>query len=191
MNLTAPQRQDPVCMVQPSLVAHHSRGMIPSPQLRATLAGGAIAGTLDILFAITFAVVNGRTATWLLQTVATGLLGPAAYDGGTPAALLGLAAHFALSIGWAALFFTFAAHRPRLIARPFFTTMLFGVLVFLVMRLAVLPLSAFPYPVSVFSKAAGLDLLSHVFLFAPPIVFAAARMQARGHSPAAGDGECS
>lgn len=82
--------------------------MSPGPQLRATLVGGSIAGTLDIL--------------------------------------LGLA-------------------------------------VFLVMRLLVLPLSAFPYPVSVFSKAAGLDLLSHVFLFAGPIVLAAAKFPPRKEVP--------
>ena len=52
----------------------------------------AVPGTLDILFAITFAVVNGRTATWLLQTVATGVLGEAAYEGGGQSALLGLSA---------------------------------------------------------------------------------------------------
>lgn len=153
--------------------------MSPSPQLRAALAGGLVGGTLDILFAITFAIVNGRTATWLLQTVATGLLGPAAYDGGTGTALLGLAAHFALSIGWAAMFVTLAARMPLLLRKPFVTCALFGLVVFLVMRLVVLPLSGFPYPVTVFSKAAGLDLLSHVLLFAPPIVFAAARMSRR------------
>ncbi len=153
--------------------------MSPSPQLRATLIGGSIAGLLDILFAITFAIVDGRTATWLLQTVATGLLGRSAYDGGTSTAMLGLAAHFALSIGWAALFVTMAARRPGLVSKPLVTALAFGVVVFLVMRLVVLPLSAFPYPVTIFSKGAGLDLLSHVFLFALPIVFAAARVPKR------------
>lgn len=149
--------------------------MSPSPQLRATLIGGSIAGTLDILFAITFAIVNGRTATWLLQTVATGILGQAAYEGRAQAAILGLAAHFALSIGWAALFVSIAARQPRILARPFVTAAIFGLVVFLVMRLAVLPLSAFPFPVTIFSKAAAIDLLSHIFLFGLPIVFAVAR----------------
>ena len=153
--------------------------MGPSPQLRATLIGGSIAGTLDILFAITFAMVNGRTATWLLQTVATGILGEAAYEGGAQAAILGLAAHFALSIGWAALFVATAARQPRILGRPFVTAAIFGLVVFLVMRLVVLPLSAFPYPVTIFSKAAGFDLLSHIFLFGLPIVFTAARALAR------------
>ena len=156
--------------------------MNASPQLRATLVGGSIAGALDILFAITYAMVNGRTATWLLQTVATGLLGEAAYDGGASTALLGLAAHFALSIGWAALFVTVAARQRALIAKPWVTAILFGVIVFLVMRLVVVPLSAFPYKLPVFSKGAAYDLVSHVLLFGPPIVFAARRAFAPARS---------
>ncbi len=149
--------------------------MSPSPQLRATLIGGSIAGALDILFAISFAIFDGRTATWLLQTVATGVLGEAAYEGGAPAAILGLAAHFVLSIGWAALFVTIAARRPRVLDRPIVTGLIFGVVVFLGMRLVVLPLSAFPFPVRLLSLSAGLDLLSHLFLFGVPIALAAAR----------------
>lgn len=157
--------------------------MGPGSQLRTTLIGGLIAGALDILFAIAHAIVNGRTATWLLQTVATGILGQSAYEGGTATAALGLAAHFVLSLGWAGLFVAAAARRPRLLGRPYVTGLVFGLVVFLVMRLVVLPLSAFPYPVSVFSKAAGLDLLSHVFLFAGPIVLAAAKFIPRKEAP--------
>ena len=43
------------------------------------------------------------------------------------------------------------------------------------MRLVVLPLSAFPHPVSFKPLSAGLDLLSHVFFFGLPIALAAAR----------------
>lgn len=157
--------------------------MGPAPQLRATLIGGSVAGTLDILFAIGVAIANGRTATWLLQTVATGVLGRSAYEGGAATAALGLAAHFVLSFGWAALFVATAARRPRLLGRPYVTGLVFGLVVFLAMRLLLLPLSAFPYPVSVFSKAAGLDLLSHVFLFAGPVVLAAVKFIPRKEAP--------
>jgi len=50
-------------------------------RLRAVLIGGLLGGAGDILFAIAFAGIHGRTPIWLLQTVATGLLGQAAYDG--------------------------------------------------------------------------------------------------------------
>jgi hypothetical protein len=151
-----------------------------SPKMRAILVGGTIGGALDIVFAITWAGINGRTPSWLLQTVATGLLGQSAYDGGLPAAFLGLAAHFVMSWGWAALFVAAASRVPALVARPAVAGPVFGVLVFLAMRLVVLPLSAFPYPVSFANLGAALDLLSHAFLFGLPIAFAAARALTRG-----------
>ena len=146
-----------------------------SPKLRAILVGGSIAGALDILFAISFAAYGGRTPVWLLQTVATGLLGEDAYAGGWAAAALGLAGHFAMSYGWAALFVFAASRVPRLIERPVMYGLLFGAVVFVAMRLAILPLSAFPYPVSFTSLGARLDLVSHLLFFGLPIAWAAAR----------------
>jgi uncharacterized membrane protein YagU involved in acid resistance len=146
-----------------------------SSRLRAVFIGGAIAGALDILFAITWAAVNGRTPAWLLQTIATGLLGKTAYESGLPAVIIGLAAHFALSFIWAAFFVAAAARLPRLLARPAFTGPAFGILVFFTMRLVVLPLSAFPYPASFSQPGATLDLLSHMFFFGLPIALAAAQ----------------
>jgi len=142
---------------------------------RAVLIGGSIAGALDILFALTNAAVNGMVPQRLLQVVASGLLGQDAYAGGWPTALLGLVAHFVLSFLWAALFVTAATQVPRLVAKPVLSGAIFGVLVFLVMRLVVLPLSAFPHPVNFKSLSAGLDLLSHMFFFGLPIALAAAR----------------
>jgi len=143
--------------------------------LRAVLLGGLIGGAGDILFAIVFAGIHGRSPVWLLQTVATGLLGQSAYDGGLPAALLGLVGHFAMCFLWAALFVALAARIPRLVSKPAISGPAYGVLVFLAMRLVVLPASVFPYPVSFKLDSAGPDLLSHMFLFGLPIALAASR----------------
>ena len=144
-------------------------------RLRAVLFGGLIGGAGDILFAIVFAGIHGRSPVWLLQTVATGVLGQSAYDGGVPAALLGLAGHFTMSFLWAALFVALAARIPQLVTKPAISGPVYGVLVFLAMRLVVLPASAFPYPVSFKLDSAGPDLLSHMFLFGLPIALAASR----------------
>ena len=144
-------------------------------RVRAVLIGGSIAGALDILFAITFAATNGRTPAWLLQTVATGLLGESAYAGGIPAAILGLAGHFGMSYLWAALFVAAASRLPQLVAKPAVAGPVFGILVFFTMRLVVLPLSAFPYPVSFSQPGATLDLLSHMYFVGLPIALAAAK----------------
>jgi uncharacterized membrane protein YagU involved in acid resistance len=146
--------------------------------LQAILLGGAVGGLGDILFAIGMAIARGDTVTHLLQIVASGALGQAAFEGGMRTALLGLALHFLLSFGWAALFVLAARAMPALVRRPVASAIGYGVLVLLAMRLVVLPLSAFPFPSGVKPTwPTLLDLLSHVFLFALPIVLAARRMR--------------
>jgi uncharacterized membrane protein YagU involved in acid resistance len=136
------------------------------------LAGGAVAGTLDILFAISFAAYNGVGPVRLLQTVASGLLGTGAFGGGVPVAALGLVLHFALSLLWATIFLGLALLAPSLVRYPLAVGAGFGIAVFLAMRLVVLPVSAFPYPVTFKPLATTLDLLSHAFLFGLPIAWA-------------------
>ena len=146
----------------------------------AVLVGGAIGGTLDILFAISFAAANGATASRVLQSVASGLLGDAAFSGGASTAVTGLACHFGLSFLWALIFLAAARSWPAIVRRPLVSGVAFGVLVFLCMRLLVLPLSAFPRPVTFKPLATVLDLSSHMFLFGFPIAWAASKAVVRG-----------
>lgn len=144
----------------------------------AVAVGGSIAGALDILFAISFAAYRGTPPSGLLQTVASGLLGNEAYSGGVPVAGLGLLLHFAMSYLWASVFLLAYRHVRMLEQRPLLSGVLFGIVVFFTMRLVVLPLSAFPFPMSFKPLATALDLLSHMFLFGVPIAWATRR--ARG-----------
>ena len=58
------------------------------------LGGGLAAGLLDIVNAIVFwRLYNGASATVILQSVAAGLQGKAAYAGGVASAALGLVLH--------------------------------------------------------------------------------------------------
>jgi len=141
----------------------------------ALLAGGTAAGALDILFAISFAAYNGMDPVHLLQTVASGALGKAAFSGGVATAALGLALHFTLAYLWAAIFLVATWRAPVLVRRPLLSGMVFGVVVFLTMRLVVLPLSAFPFPVTFKPLGSTLDLMSHMFLFGFPIALAASK----------------
>jgi uncharacterized membrane protein YagU involved in acid resistance len=143
--------------------------------VRTVLWGGLVAGTLDIAFAISFAAYNGTAPMRLLQAVASGAFGQAAFAGGVPMAAGGLALHFLLSFLWAGLFLVLARLRPSLALRPYLAGSLFGVLVFLGMRLVVLPLSAFPFPVIFKPVATASDLLSHMLLFGVPIALAVRR----------------
>lgn len=147
--------------------------------LWAVLVGGSIAAALDIAFAISFAGYNGVPAIRLLQTVASGVLGDPAFSGGASSAALGMVLHFFMSYLWAGIFLAIARYLPSAVRRPWVSAVLFGIGVFLVMRLVVLPLSAFPRPVTFKPLSTALDLLSHIFFFAAPIVFAARKACAR------------
>jgi uncharacterized membrane protein YagU involved in acid resistance len=134
-----------------------------------------IGGLLDLLFALSFAGYNGVAPMRLLQTIASGALGDAAFSGGSSTAALGLACHFGLSLLWAALFAALATRLPGPARRPVLAGMAFGAVVFLCMRLIVLPLSAYPYPVSFKPLATVLDALSHMLLFGTPIAIVVSR----------------
>ncbi|GAB1594712.1 hypothetical protein [Lysobacter claricitrinus] len=145
------------------------------PSLRPILAGGLLAGLLDLTFALCFAGANGVGPERVLQTIASGWLGNAAYEGGLSTAAIGLVSHFGLALLWAGLFLFAARRMPALVTHPLVAGIAFGVVVFLVMRLAVLPLSAYPRPVTFKPLATVLDLASHTLLFGVPIALAARR----------------
>jgi hypothetical protein len=141
----------------------------------AILAGGTIGGMLDLMFALAFAGYNGASPTRVFRVIASGLLGDAAFTGGTLAAVLGVACHFGLSWMWAALFAALAWNFGLLASRPVVAGAAFGFGVFFCMRLIVLPLSAYPRPVTFPPLASVLDLLSHMFLFGVPIAVIVSR----------------
>lgn len=116
----------------------------PSGPVRAILYGGLTAGALDIVYAIVASGLRGVPAARVLQSVASGLLGPAAYRGGTATAAFGLTLHFLMTILMAAIFVATARRLPWLIERPLLWGVLYGVGIYCVMNYVVLPLSAFP-----------------------------------------------
>ena len=139
---------------------------------KAIVVGGLAGGAGDLLFAVTWAGINGMAPQKLLQVIASGWFGQAAFDGGWNTAAIGIASHFGIALVVAALFSALATRMPVLLERPLVAGIALGIATFLVMRLVVLPLSAFPFPVKMFTVGAGLDLLSHMFLFGTPIAFA-------------------
>ena len=103
---------------------------------------GLIVGTLDILSAFLIALSRGSTVTRLLQFIASGLLGPQAFQGGAATAVLGLALHFFIAFTLVAVFY--AARRRFGFVRNYAISsgIVYGLIVYGVMNLIVLPLSA-------------------------------------------------
>lgn len=149
------------------------------PQSKAILLGGLIGGVLDLTFALCFGASHGITPGGLLRIIASGAFGKAAMDMGVAGAACGVLFHFGLSLFWAALFAAIASRLRMVGARPWLFGPVFGVVVFLTMRLVVLPLSAYPLPVRFSMPGAFYDLLSHMFLFGLPIALANRAMATR------------
>lgn len=109
---------------------------------RALVYGGLTVGVLDIADAFTFFGLRGVAPVRILQSIASGLLGRAAFQGGAPAAALGLLLHFVIAFGIVGTFLAAARAAPSLTRRPFLIGPLYGLIAYAVMNFVVLPLSA-------------------------------------------------
>jgi hypothetical protein len=160
--------------------APRSSGLAPalatarsSAVLRAILWGGFSAGVLDLAAAITQSVGRGGTATRLLQAIATGILGRASYEGGAASAALGFIAHFIIAFGAAAVFVVAARRIPFLLSIIWLSGPVYGMMVWAVMKFAVLPLSAYPHGGGSTPRGMVVAVLIHVFCVGLPIAIAA------------------
>ncbi len=141
----------------------------------AILIGGAIAGTLDITYAIGFSALRGVPPIRILQSVASGLLGAPAFQGGVPTAALGLVLHFFIAFSAAAIFYLASKAIPALIRHPIVSGLFYGFLIYAVMNLVVLPLSAYPRKVSFPLLVLLTGLFVHMFFIGLPISLAVRR----------------
>jgi hypothetical protein len=140
--------------------------------VKAVVLGGFSAGLLDILYALASGAAKGHEPHVILQYITSGLVGSTAFAGGTPAALAGLALHFAMVLLIAAVFVIAAAKGPDAVCKnPWLSGPLFGAGVYFVMQQVVLPLSRVPLP-SPPPPINFPDLAAHMFLVGLPIAFA-------------------
>ena len=143
--------------------------------LVAILAGGGVAATLDIIYAILRNGGFGRSPLWVLQSVASGWLGSDAFESGGAGGALGLASHYAILFVAAALYDMASKQMPVLRSRAIACGIVFGVLVYLFMNFVVLPLSAFPFDLSYPPLRLLEGFVSHGFLVGIPIALAISR----------------
>jgi len=141
----------------------------------AILIGGTIAGALDITYAIGFSAMHGVPPMRILQSVASGLLGKPAFEGGVPIAILGFALHFFIAFSWAAIFYLASRVIPALTRHAVIAGVFYGCLIYAVMNLVVLPLSAYPRKVTFPLLVLVTGLLVHMFCIGLPISLAVRR----------------
>lgn len=141
----------------------------------AILHGGLLAGALDILAAIASNAFRGIEALSILQSVATGLLGRAAYDLGLAGAGLGLLLHFLVMFAISAIFYAASRRLVFLVRHAALSGALYGIAVYLFMNFVVLPLSAFPHDLRYSAEALALGLSIHILCVGLPIAFVVKR----------------
>ena len=132
------------------------------------LVGGGIAGTLDLISAfITFG--------WRVpRGIASGLLGARAFQGGVGTWILGVVLHFTIALSAAAIYCLASRKLPFLREHFLVCGLFYGIAIYLVMQLVVLPLSAFPLKNAGITRAALTQgLLVHMFIIGLPISFGA------------------
>ena len=135
--------------------------------------GGLAAGLLDIVNATAFwFLFNGAPPVRILQAIAAGLLGKAAFAGGAATAALGLILHFAIACGMAAVYWLACRQWPVLLRRPVAAGVAYGIGTYLAMNYVVVPLSrATPPP---FILPWFIDsVLAHVMLVGLLLAFVA------------------
>ena len=104
----------------------------------AVLLAGLIAGTIDIGAAC---LINGHGPIIICQAIASGVLGRASFHGGLNSAGLGLVLQWSMSIIIAAIYIVAAQLLPALRRAWLAFGLLYGVGIYFVMNLIVVPLS--------------------------------------------------
>lgn len=144
--------------------------------LRGILTGAVVAGVLDATFAVIVDVVILRAFSLLgvLQWIASGAIGRAAFSGGLATAALGVAIHFALAALFATAYWAASLRIEALRTHALPFGVLYGAGIWIVMDLIVLPRSGAPlaaFDPIVFTAF----LLDHAFFVGLPIALAIKR----------------
>jgi hypothetical protein len=131
--------------------------------------GGLVAGAFDMITAfITFGPGVPRA-------IAGGLLGRGAFQGGAGTYVLGFFLHFFIAFSAAAVYYAASRRLRFLTEHALVCGMFFGIAIYLVMSLIVLPLSALhaSRPIAISAEIQG--LLVHMILIGLPISFSVRR----------------
>ncbi|HEY1129859.1 MAG TPA: hypothetical protein VGF12_10680 [Roseateles sp.] len=141
------------------------------PLARAILWGGLLAGSGDLVFALSYYGMQLR----VFQTVAAGLIGKeAAFSGGASTFALGVVLHYGIALVWAGLFCGVAMRVPVLLRRAVAAGLAYGFVVYFGMNNIVLPLSALHTPAWP-PRLDAAAMAAHCILFGFPIALVARR----------------
>ena len=126
-----------------SVISSYSSPRFERPRAFETIVYGGLAiGILDGLFALVFyGWILGVKPLRIFQSVASGLLGRASFEGGVRTFLIGILLHFIVAACIAAVFYFLSFKLPFLIHYAVVSGLIYGMVAYLVMNYVVIPLS--------------------------------------------------
>jgi uncharacterized membrane protein YagU involved in acid resistance len=98
------------------------------------------------------------------------------YELGYRSAALGLVSHFTIALGWAAVFLVLSRGITLLTERPVLMGAIYGIAVYWLMQLVVLPLSAYPHKRLTSWSTILIGNIVHVICVGLPIALVTQRM---------------
>jgi hypothetical protein len=132
-----------------------------------TLFAAIAAGSIDLVYASSF-VREGVTMAGVMKSIASGLLGAEAFRGGASVAVLGALCHYGILWVAGAVFILVGRFWPIAFQRPLISGAVFGLGIFVVMKIVV-TLSRAPFSVYSDIEQIVRALLVHVFLVGIPM----------------------
>ena len=147
----------------------------PKVLLKTILLTGLLVGTLDAIAAVVqFIIPTWRSPVRIFEYIASGVFGTNAFSGGPIMAVMGLLFHYFIATAWTSLFFTLYPRIPWLAKNRVAGGLVYGVFIWLMMNLVILPLSNVPhFPIRVSGAAIGMVIL--MLVVGLPISFCANR----------------
>ncbi|CAC9973202.1 DUF1440 domain-containing protein [Flavobacterium panici] len=137
------------------------------------LYSGLLAGTLDILAAIFVysVILHQTTAEKILQSIASGIFKQHAYTGGTQMVFYGLLLHYFIAFAFAYFYYKIYPHVPILKKNIVVSGIVYGIFVWIVMNLIVLPIVFPKLPSKEFDLPLIISVLILIVCIGLPIAF--------------------
>lgn len=147
------------------------------PVSRAILYATLVVGALDATDGIVFLGFHGQNPIQVLQYIASSLLGTRSFSGGLASAGLGLVVHFAIALAVVMIYILASRRIAVLRTHWVLLGLLYGAAVWVVMNLAVLPLTAVAHgPIAAADLVNG--VLGHALFVGVPSAFFAKKVTA-------------
>jgi hypothetical protein len=141
----------------------------------AILVGGGTAAVLDIVYAFIRNGIGGRDPLWVLQFVASGIMGKDAFNNGVTAGAVGLLVHTLILLVAATIYYFASQKWVVLKTQSLLLGALFGIGVYLFMNFVAVPISAVPFRMTYDVPKLLEGFVSHAALVGLPIALAVKR----------------